>query len=117
MIEVKCKVCDTGVLHNIKRYRMSGVVVVIGYLLLVPSVLGIVSTVLFQIAIVVGSVLGSSETKGSTAYATLMPNAAVGIFSMVLGFSFLVAGLLGWLLVMKKKILQCNYCGAVVAAS
>jgi hypothetical protein len=33
---------------------------------------------------------------------------------MILAF---VSGLLGWLLVMKKRVLQCGLCGAVVNAS
>ncbi|MGA2219226.1 MAG: hypothetical protein ABSG51_14120 [Terracidiphilus sp.] len=33
------------------------------------------------------------------------------------GITFFVSGLLGWLLVMRKRILQCNVCGAVVNAS
>jgi hypothetical protein len=33
------------------------------------------------------------------------------------GIAFFVSGLLGWLLVMKKRVLQCDVCGAVVNAS
>jgi hypothetical protein len=50
--------------------------------------------------------------------------AAPGLISMlggglaiVLGVAFFVAGLLGWLLVMKKRVLQCSVCGAVINAS
>jgi hypothetical protein len=35
----------------------------------------------------------------------------------IFGISCFVAGLLGWLLVMKKKILKCSLCGAVIQAS
>jgi hypothetical protein len=34
-----------------------------------------------------------------------------------LGIASFVGGLLGWLLVMKKRVLQCDVCGAVVNAS
>ena len=40
-----------------------------------------------------------------------------GGLSACFGISCLVGGLLGWLLVMKKKVLQCKNCGAVIAAS
>jgi hypothetical protein len=40
-----------------------------------------------------------------------------GGFSIVLGVSSFVGGLLGWLLVMRKRVLQCDVCGAVVNAS
>jgi hypothetical protein len=33
------------------------------------------------------------------------------------GISCFVGGLLGWLLVMRKRVLQCTLCGAVVNAS
>ena len=36
---------------------------------------------------------------------------------LAMGIGFFVSGLLGWLLVMKKHVLKCNYCGAVVNAS
>jgi hypothetical protein len=37
--------------------------------------------------------------------------------AIVMGITSFVGGLLGWLLVMKKRILQCTLCGAVVNAS
>lgn len=40
-----------------------------------------------------------------------------GGFAIGLGISSFVGGLLGWLLVMKKRVLQCSVCGAVVNAS
>jgi hypothetical protein len=40
---------------------------------------------------------------------------AGGWFCMAV--SFFVGGLLGWLLVMRKRVLQCQHCGAIVAAS
>src|SRR5579863_2949791 len=39
--EVKCKTCDVGALRKIRKYRMSGIVVLIGYILLIPSVIGL----------------------------------------------------------------------------
>jgi len=54
----------------------------------------------------------AAGTVGAGAGAALAGGASIlfGVFS-------LVGGLLGWLLVMKKAVLQCNACGAVVAAS
>jgi len=37
--------------------------------------------------------------------------------AIIMGVTSFVGGLLGWLLVMKKRILQCTFCGAVVNAS
>lgn len=39
-----------------------------------------------------------------------------GGISVFLGMMSFVGGLLGWLLVMKKKVLQCTKCGVTVAA-
>ncbi len=53
-----------------------------------------------------------AEMVGAGAGATLAGGASIFIL-----FSSLMSGLLGWLLVMKKKVLQCTQCEAVVAAS
>jgi len=153
---------------------MSGVVVLIGYILLIPSVLGVLFSALGFIRMVtlmpaavttptigqtsaeLRKVLGeptevfNGGTKGEffwyygpktgqTSYsfrddklAQIYPSPgsppttttttgaasmiASGIF-IVFGVASLVGGLLGWLLVMKKDVLQCGHCGAVVAAS
>jgi hypothetical protein len=39
------------------------------------------------------------------------------ISAIALGVACFVGGLLGWLLVMRKRVLQCDLCGAVVNAS
>ena len=39
------------------------------------------------------------------------------ISAVALGIASFVGGLLGWLLVMRKRILQCDVCGAIVNAS
>jgi len=221
---LQCKVCDRGVLVRKKTFRMSGPVVAIGYILLVPSILGMIACglVLFRF-ISLGSsrstvgteALQSSpeshdaafrrscvnaitpdsqnystaptlplvrselevakvcecalsevkETNSESAaidlcwqklsnnillapsddiqqfYAIVIrgsekqapesnstpepePSAALGLVSMLgggiaLGFgvAFFVAGLLGWLLIMRKRVLQCSVCGAVINAS
>jgi hypothetical protein len=40
-----------------------------------------------------------------------------GGLTVAFGIACFVSGLLGWLLVMKKRVLQCSMCGAVVNAS
>ena len=163
---IKCKTCETGTMVKRKKYRMSGVVVVIGYIILIPSVLGI----LFGVFGVVTSgaatsgVMDASKTAADSALrAVNVPEAVIakvtaldglaasdtvsltsvqraairseqlglsagivgaglggaiaGGFFLFMAVGSLVSGLLGWLLVMKKKVLQCTGCGAVVAAS
>jgi hypothetical protein len=68
-------------------------------------------------------VAGSNDKQTDTVY---VPRTApaMAIFGLVgstlaiaLGIGSFVGGLLGWLLVMKKRVLQCSVCGATVSAS
>jgi hypothetical protein len=106
-MQVSCKICDKGSLIRKKKFRMSGPVIVIGYILLIPSVLGVVIS--FITFLVVSSAASQSNAVAVAGLA--------GGFSIFMGLAFLVSGLLGWLLVMKKQILQCNVCSAVVNAA
>jgi hypothetical protein len=56
--------------------------------------------------------------------ASVAPDASLGIarvfgssIIVAIGIASFVGGLLGWLLVMRKRVLQCNVCGAVISAS
>lgn len=168
MSGVPCQICGQGIMTRKRVFRMSTPVVVIGFVLLVPSILGI----LFGGLMFAAAMVGSSETKASDLEISMarmrlitngVPNdiiedvavekqigelrlsrltlaqrsavreAELKIKSSKLGsgaatacgvgFSFMmiigafVGGLLGWLLIMRKSVLQCSRCGAVVAAS
>lgn len=150
-------------------FRMSGPAVVIGFILLVPSILGILFGGLTMLVTVVGSAAAPTtidtqsqevktrlvslripndivadvvagkhldETRLSTltypqrsavreselkiSAAKAAPGLAAccgGGFSVIIMIGSFVGGLLGWLLIMRKTVLQCFRCGAVVAAS
>ena len=163
---IQCKVCEAGQLVKKRVFRMSGVVVTIGFILLIPSILGILFGLLLMIGAVgaggsmmavtreeVDNRMASSgvptvirtKVKNSEsltqeemqtltqAQRTLVTEAESEIMASRMGagiggtfmFGFavimivlsFVGGLLGWLLVMRKNVLQCNQCGAVTAAS
>jgi hypothetical protein len=163
---VRCKTCDVGLLSLEKKYRMSTPVVAIGYILLIPSILGIIFSVFLVFitghagstaasairdsaastlqeagvaAPIVQKVVSSRElTEVDKATLSVLQKATVervqssvaasqigagagtaivGGFGIFFGVVSFVGGLLGWLLVMKKKVLHCTNCGAVVAAS
>src|SRR5713101_1497064 len=59
MDTIKCKTCDSGTLVRRKKYRMSGIVVLIGYILVIPSILGI----LIGVIGIVGSGSAGTSTK------------------------------------------------------
>lgn len=171
---LQCKICDQGALASKKTFRMSAPVVAIGFILLVPSVLGMIFS-----ALVFFGALAASGTGGVAASVharneaisemrnndvpepiiaavianpnldavTLMDQVsmaqlswiedaqaklrarvptgvAFGIFGLfasgtaiLFGISCFVGGLLGWLPVMRKRVLQCALCRAVVNAS
>lgn len=145
---------------------MSGIVVFIGYLFLVPSMIGVV----IGLATAVGSgavgesqkaemlreetqaliamgvpqasaeVIANPDADASAAINSLHEalrsdveykrqlilagetgtQIGVGLGAMAgigIALSSLVGGLIGWLLIMKKKVLMCTDCGATVAAS
>jgi len=205
-----CKVCDRGELFPKKIFRMSVPVVAIGFILLIPSILGILASVLLFLGVISYSgnelsnrvhmaantqddadtqfrrtcinthtatpitvleqeqycecslseyrtsnslkyatavcsqrlaynTLGAVDERTQALYANLIGNDAPsstaereppplgnvpalfhvigGTFAIALGVASFVGGLLGWLLVMKKRVLQCSVCGATVSAS
>jgi hypothetical protein len=197
-----CKVCDKGSLRLKKLHRMSGPVVAIGVILLVPSVFGMLFCAVMLLAFntSVGPALGvnangsgqpyqsaedakfrksckegfigansqlpgisapqfcecalsvyketgsiegasrtcadrgldgtleqpsqdvdalySSDTSNATKAGLITAVTVFGnAFFLGWGIAFFVSGLLGWLLVMRKRVLQCDFCGAVVNAS
>lgn len=161
-----CPTCQKGQLALQKKYRMSTPVVIIGWLLLIPSFLGMLFGLLGLFAtgtaatstsasldkgirthleaanlpaeitnkIIAGrtvtedektSLSASQKNAISSAQLSLSAGkvgagagtAIAGGLSLGLIIMSFIGGLLGWLLVMKKKVLQCPLCAAVVAAS
>ena len=150
-------------------FRMSGPAVIIGFILLIPSILGICFGGITMLLMLIGSAAAPStvETQAQQVKTRLVslgvPNDIVedvaagkdiedsrlrpltypqrsavhesevkmssakaapalaaccgGSFSIMIIIGSFVGGLLGWLLVMRKTVLQCFRCGAVVAAS
>jgi hypothetical protein len=169
-MEVRCKTCDVGELRSKRTYRLSAVVVAIGYILLIPSVLGILFSFYLYVQnasalnIAKNTVRSSARTeaveklrKAGIADALVLKALApegltveekrlltpeqrtsieqvasdavtsernlglagtvVSGVALLLGTVSFVGGLFGWVLVMKKSVLQCTACSAVVAAS
>jgi len=164
--QLNCQVCNDGQLKKKKKYRMSGPVVTIGYILLIPSILGMMFGFFMMFATgsatvdvndgikteirneltnhnipnqIIDKVI--NRTPLTEDDKTLLNNdqqraindaklsygagqlgagagtALAGGLSIFMIISSFVGGLLGWLLIMKKKVLQCINCNAVIAAS
>lgn len=108
-----CKVCDRGTLMRRKMRRLSGPAVAIGYILLIPSILGMAAcAILFIVGLFAAVTAATHSSAFGTAFAGIW-----NLFDMLIGVGCFVGGLVGWLLIMKKHVLQCVYCGAVVDAA
>jgi DNA-directed RNA polymerase subunit RPC12/RpoP len=161
-----CHTCGQGALIKRKKFRLSGPVVAIGFILLIPSALGVLFGVLMLS--VTHSANKSTSASGerriraqlvaqnvpepiirevvsgkSVSDDQLVPltdqqqatvreteaarlgqkigggaaTAVLGGFSMFVIVASCIGGLLGWLLIMRKRVLQCARCGAIVPAS
>jgi len=161
-----CRTCGQGALIRGKVFRMSGPVVAIGFILLIPSILGMLFGFLMLFATGVASsqtsasgereirarlvaqqipepiisevATGKTVSDAELVSLTYEQRAAVhdaqlsasaqkvgagagtviaGGFSLFVIIMSFIGGLLGWLLIMRKRVLQCPLCGAVVPAS
>ena len=114
-IRLDCNACKTpSAMIATKIAKFSAIIRVIGGILLVPSVLGIA----FALLVFLSTVMSSSvmSTAHSDAEQT---GAAIGLgigfmFSLFIGVISLVGGLLGWLLLLNRKVYRCMRCGFVI---
>jgi hypothetical protein len=161
-----CPTCRQGSLVRAKNHRMSTPVVVLGYIFLVPSVIGFILGILgLCYSGTAGSKISSGFEQQARAglaaeaipagmideilsnkqvspieLAALTPKqrsiveqtkvalpagklGIAGASTAIIGGLFIgvivisaIGELLGWLLIRKKEVLQCQQCGAVVAA-
>jgi hypothetical protein len=112
-----CRTCGLGSLVKLNQYRLSLPVVVIGYFLLVPSAIGMLFSIFGLVSYMIsGGAVISQSAAPDKEVAVMAAMFGSGFFIFLLVMSF-IGGIFGWLLIMKKKVLQCTHCGAVVAAS
>jgi hypothetical protein len=105
-----CKMCNKGTIANTKVYRMSTVGVVIGYIFLGLSLLGL----LLALISFVGSL---KPAQGNFQAVQEFQRDMARLGALFIGFVSFVGGGVGWLLIRKKSVLKCNQCGVEVPAS
>jgi hypothetical protein len=93
-----------------KVSKMSPVVQIIGWIIAVPSIIGVVLSVLFFVLGIAGIGAQASETDTDQA-AQGLAVMLTGSMSVCMGISSLLSGLFGYLLIMKKKVWKCSNCG------
>jgi len=101
-VRLDCKACNqTKSMIPSKIYKMSPIVVFIGWILTIPSVLGVLFAVVYFLEIL----------------KTMNTDFGIGmgfIIALIIGIPSLVLGLLGYLLIMKKKVYQCENCNSII---
>lgn len=103
---IPCNSCAKGSLIPLKVYRHSKTAVMTGYILLVPSI--------FALGVGVG---GYVMTLLAGTYNLPDPAITVATLAWVLwSVASFAAGICGWLLIMKKRVLKCTNCDVTIAA-
>jgi hypothetical protein len=114
-LKLDCSACKTpAAMMPAKVAKFSSVVRVIGVILLVPSFLGIG----FALLVFAATIMTSVQMSGSQNEAQ-QTGQAIGfgigfVFSLIVGISSLVGGLLGWLLLLNRKVYKCVRCGFIL---
>ncbi len=94
-----CKSDQTMVATKVSKF--SGIVQFIGYVFVVPSVLGVILCVMAMFNV-------AGHDTGDDAQAM-----AIGML-VVFAIISLVGGLIGWILIMKKRVFKCTACGHII---
>jgi hypothetical protein len=116
MIKLNCNACNSeGSMMPVKVRRLNGIVVVIGYLIVIPSVIGmLIGGVMFVASIFTGTeVVGQSVTDAEMAGAMAGTTIGIGL-SLFVTISSLIGGIIGYLLIIKKKVYKCLKCGFIL---
>ena len=110
-VRLNCNACNT--FHSMsatKVRRLSWIVVLIGWILTIPSILGL----LLAILIFIGGVYFTSSTIDNFGESIPLIDFLIYGSSFYVGISSLVGGLVGYLLIMKKKVYKCSMCGYIM---
>ncbi len=110
-IKLNCSACNSQRSMNATKVRrLSRIVVVIGWILTIPSVLGLLLAVL----VFIGGIYFTSSTFDNFGETFPLIDLLIYGSSFYIGISSLVGGLIGYLLIMKKKVFKCSMCGFII---
>ncbi len=115
-ISLDCSACKTT--RSMKATsiaRFNAILRLIGVVIVLPSLLGMFLSC--QACVGVSEVVNSQLTADASTGAALGTTIGAGIgygFSLVLGAASLVGGLVGWILLMKRKVYRCARCGFIL---
>jgi hypothetical protein len=110
-----CAACKTGEsMTATSVHRFSQIVQIIGGLLLIPSFLGMAFSLLGFLSSIT---MLESRHQAATIAEYNAQSAAMGVGIVFFGFFgvvSLVGGLLGWLLLQKRKVWKCMRCNSII---
>jgi len=115
-LKLDCNACkNEKTMQATKVPKFSSFIRFIGYLIALPSVLGVLFAIIMLISTSSASteVMSAAQTDAEAAGAAIGATLGFG-FSAFIAFSSLVGGLIGWLLLMKKKVYKCLTCGFIL---
>lgn len=114
--QIDCSTCKTtNSMKPTKIGKFNGFLRFIGYLIAIPSVIGVFFAVLMLVGVgsATNEVMTAAQSDGEAAGAAIGATLGFG-FSALLGGSALIGGVLGWILLMKKKVFKCVNCGFIL---
>jgi len=95
--------------------KFNAILRLIGYIIVIPSVLGVAISVvmLFTMGQATSEVMTADPSGAAAAGAALGATVGFG-FALFFGAVSLVSGVVGWILLMKKKVFKCLKCGFIL---
>jgi hypothetical protein len=113
-LRLDCTACKTQAsMEKAKVGKFSNIVRVIGGILLIPSFLGFIFTLLlFTSILMTASELPEAASDAELAGRTI--GSGIGIFfTLIVGVISLIGGLLGWLLLLNRNVWKCLRCESI----
>ena len=112
-IQLDCNACKSkNSMKATKIPKFNTILRIIGFIIVIPSVLGVFLAILMFISTTTG-ILGSMSATQSNTGAAIFSTIGFSV-SFFFGCSSLVGGIIGWVLLMKKKVYKCFNCGFIL---
>lgn len=115
-VTLDCNACKSDrTMRPTKVSRFNTILRLIGYIIVIPSLLGVTFSFVtcFATADAANEVMAQAQSNAETAGATIGAGIGYGI-SVFIGASSLVGGVLGYLLLLKRKVFRCSGCGFIL---
>ena len=114
-VQIDCQTCRSrGSMLKTTVPRFSGIVRVIGVILVIPSLLGMFFSVIMLGITILGAMSSPSAHSDAEVTGKVIGFGIMGGFIVFIGICSLVSGLLGYLLLLNRKVFQCQRCGFVL---